>query len=80
MAKTSRLYLTINQELEKKFREKVAEKDFAAAEALYREVISTLDRSAKVHTIHANRASRKKARLAAVLNAAKKAAAAAAPA
>ncbi len=56
---------------EKKFRAKVAEGDVAGAEELLSKVTSLLDKGAKRRTIHSNKASRKKSRLAALLNAAK---------
>ncbi|MBE6407112.1 MAG: 30S ribosomal protein S20 [Lentisphaeria bacterium] len=55
---------------EKKFRAAAATEDKAAAQKLFQEQCSALDKAVKVGTIHKNKASRKKSRLAAVLNAA----------
>ena len=57
--------------VEKKFRAKVAEGDLAGAEELLSKVTALLDKAAKRKTIHQNKASRKKSRLAAFLNTAK---------
>lgn len=56
---------------EKKFHAKVEEKDVAGAEEALKAVFSHLDKAAKRNTIHASKASRKKARLSAELNKAK---------
>jgi small subunit ribosomal protein S20 len=53
--------------LEKKFLAAVAAKNAPDANALYRELSSTLDKAAKTRVIHRNNASRKKSRLAARL-------------
>lgn len=45
----------------KKFKAAVAEKNVAAAEACYSEVVSVLDTAVKDNVIHANNANRKKA-------------------
>lgn len=56
---------------EKKFRSKVATKEFDAASQLLARVISQYDKAAKVGVIHKNKADRKKARLNIFLAAAK---------
>ena len=55
---------------EKKFRAAASTEDKAASQKLFQEQCSALDKAVKVGTIHKNKASRKKSRLAAVLNAA----------
>ncbi len=55
---------------EKKFRAAAAGEDKAAAVKLFQDQCSALDKAVKVGTIHKNKASRKKSRLAAVLNSA----------
>jgi small subunit ribosomal protein S20 len=54
--------------LEKNFAKAVEAKDVAAATAAYSAVCSSLDKATKSHLIHANKADRKKSRLAAALN------------
>ena len=53
--------------LEKKFLEAVSAKKAPDATALYRVLISALDKAAKTRVIHRNNASRKKSRLSARL-------------
>lgn len=53
---------------EKKFRAVAAGEDHTAAQELFQEQSAALDKAAKHGTIHKNKASRKKSRLAAVLN------------
>ncbi len=48
----------------RKFKEAVETKDFAASEKAYNEIVSVLDSAAKDNVIHANCASRRKARFA----------------
>lgn len=59
---------------EKKFRDKVTDKEFGLAEEYLRKTISLYDKAAKVGIVHSNRADRKKLRLTKLYNEAKKAA------
>lgn len=54
--------------LEKKFRAAVEAGDKDAAAAAMKDVVSKLDKMAKVNTIHSGTASRKKSRLATLFN------------
>lgn len=57
----------------KKFKTAVANKDVAASEELYRQVVSLMDSAAKDNVIHSNSADRKKARYAKMLESIKEA-------
>ena len=56
---------------EKKFKAKLEENDVEGATEALKDVFSMLDKAAKRNTIHASKASRKKSRLSAQLNAVK---------
>ena len=58
---------------EKKFKLKVAEKDFDAAKEFLSKTISLYDKAAKTGTFHRNKADRKKSRLTSLLNTSSKA-------
>lgn len=54
--------------LEKKFRAAVEAGEAAGADTVARELVSKLDKAAKVGTIHANRAANKKSQVGKLLN------------
>ena len=54
--------------LEKKFRAAVEAGEAAGADSTARELVSKLDKAAKVGTIHANRAANKKSQVGKLLN------------
>jgi small subunit ribosomal protein S20 len=54
--------------LTKNLEEKVTAKDKPGAEALFKEVVSKLDKAAKAHVFHQNAAARKKSQVAVLLN------------
>lgn len=58
--------------VEKSFRAKVEAKDVEGSETAFRKVIAAYDKAGKIGTVHANKVSRKKSRLVALLNTLKK--------